>query len=834
MAGLLADLRHAVRVYRGTPVASGIAVVALAAAMAFVSAFLSMWNDLSLKSPAGFENGGRLVTIGQRGGYAAADNSTPLTAELVEGINQTVSSLEVAAGIASFPQVLHRDEIRTPVQAEAVTRNFAELGPQLQSGRLFEETDHRADAEPVVLLSHRFWQDEFDGRTDLIGETLRIAETGVDTSSLMAQLLGNADLPEPLAQDYRVVGILSPAMTGAFTDAIDIWLPYEQAVPFLYGNEDTGDDFELGTSRTMGGVRGGQAVPTRMRGVARLASGASAAAAGNELNARFEIEGQAFAQGIDLSGEEISFDLIDGVIRDIGVQRESRRQVRLFLVGTLLLVLVAACNISLFVLARASRRQRELGIRMSVGASTRRLARQLASEAGLMVLIATILGVLISLWLSAALRDLPFLAQAEWRSVSPFDWRVLALLVGIMLVLTLLVSLAPILGLARMGIGASSTLVTARAGWGQRLAGTAQVALTGIVSAVALAFAWHFFVYATADRGFDPANVLVVELDPARTTQPMIVEERARQLEVLIGLPGVDDASFASLVPGGVGIERFTIVQRESGNYVEFGQVYTDEHYLDVMGIRLLYGTNLDTSEPGPFLGNESYALGTYGRSDAAGEFTPSGLLVRGIVADVAFRHPAEAVPQMGINASRLGFYPLLLVKTALRPGALRSLLQERIDAGELEIGIAGIERLATIANRDLLPDRTRMAMTAVAALLVVVLAALGFYGTQRYLVTAGRREYAIRRAIGAGPRALVRLVLSRGLGLGLPGLVLGAVLGFIAVAWLRDGYVTSDVSAFAVGGIVTLVVAALVAAATLGPARQARDAMPAEMLREG
>jgi hypothetical protein len=207
--------------------------------------------------------------------------------------------------------------------------------------------------------------------------------------------------------------------------------------------------------------------------------------------------------------------------------------------------------------------------------------------------------------------------------------------------------------------------------------------------------------------------------------------------------------------------------------------VFTDEDYLDVMGITLLHGTNIHADEPGPFLGNESYALGTYGRSDASGEVTPSGLVVRGVVKDVAFEHPAEPIPQMGINASSLPFFPLLLVKTAASPAELRRLLQERIDTGELEIGIADIERLASVANRDLLPDRARMAMTAVSALLVVVLSAFGFYGTQRYLVTAGQREYAIRSAVGAGPSALGRLVLARGLSLGTPGLAVGSLLAF-------------------------------------------------------
>jgi ABC-type antimicrobial peptide transport system permease subunit len=115
----------------------------------------------------------------------------------------------------------------------------------------------------------------------------------------------------------------------------------------------------------------------------------------------------------------------------------------------------------------------------------------------------------------------------------------------------------------------------------------------------------------------------------------------------------------------------------------------------------------------------------------------------------------------------------------------------------------------------------------------VVLLATFGFYGTQRYLVTAGRREYAIRASLGAGPKALGGLVIRRGLTLGLPGLVLGALLAFIAVAWLRDDFVSREISPFAVTLAVVLGLVLLLAASSLGPARQARRTQPAPLLRE-
>ena len=836
MNGWCADLRHALSVYRGTPIATAVAVIALAAAMAFATAFLSMWNDLSLRPPEGFQNNGRLVTIGQDGGYDAVDSSTPLTLDIIEGIDETVSALQFAAGVASFPQLLYQDLDQTPIQAEAVTRRFSDLQPRLQLGRSFEERDHFSEAEPAVILSYRLWRDRFGERADVLGETIRISDVGFSAAANLPQ---GISLPELPGQDYRVVGVMSPRMTGTFVEA-DVWLPYEQAVPFLFGEPDSAPAFELqDPTQVIGLAANTDSSPTRMRGLAQLAAGASARAATDELNTRLNIEGQAVAFGLVLSGREIRFDVIDGIVRDIDVQRETERQVELFLAGTLLLVLVAACNISLFLIARASHRQRELGIRMAVGAPIRRLARQLASEAGLLIFAATVLGVLLSLWLSAALRELPFLQQAEWRNVSPFDWRVLGVLAGVILLLTLLVSLAPMLGLRRMGIGASSSRVTARAGLGQRLTGTVQIALTGIVGAIAIAFAWHLVFYATADRGFDAEDVLVVQLErtpatPQATTLEGVMLERDRKRDVIAGLPGVEDASFTTYTPGGAGELSYLAFNRD-GNTIAVTVVYVDEHYFDVLGISLAYGSNVDFIEAGgaAFVANEAYAIATFGRADVAGEVTSTGRVLNGVIGDVAFGHPAEAVSPMSFAPRPVGFYPLVLVKTSMSPGQLRALLQQKIDSGELELGLGEILPLADIANRDLRPDRVRAVFTATSAVLVVILAAFGFFEMQRYLVTAGQREYAIRSALGAGPRSLGRLVILRGAGLGLPGLIFGIVLAFLVVAWLRDGFLVSAVSPAGVSLAVVLLIVALILTSNFGPAQQARRSSPATLLRE-
>jgi ABC-type antimicrobial peptide transport system permease subunit len=135
--------------------------------------------------------------------------------------------------------------------------------------------------------------------------------------------------------------------------------------------------------------------------------------------------------------------------------------------------------------------------------------------------------------------------------------------------------------------------------------------------------------------------------------------------------------------------------------------------------------------------------------------------------------------------------------------------------------------------NELLAPDRARTFLTMMTTIIVIFLAAIGFYGTQRYLVAAGQHEYAIRAAVGAGPRRIGQLVLLRGLGLALPGTLFAAPLAFIVVGWLQGTYVFQGVSPAGVAACVVTALMAIVWLATIGPARRAMITQPAILLRQ-
>lgn len=201
---------------------------------------------------------------------------------------------------------------------------------------------------------------------------------------------------------------------------------------------------------------------------------------------------------------------------------------------------------------------------------------------------------------------------------------------------------------------------------------------------------------------------------------------------------------------------------------------------------------------------------------------------------DAQTSFPAAEVEPMafmtsGIDSTR----GLAVVASSMTPADLRQALQGLIDAGALELTIRDVSTLKALRSETIASDRARAILTFGAAALVVLLAAVGFYGTQGYLVAAGRREYAVRSSVGAGPRALGRLVLWHGLVLGLPGLVLSLPLALLVVAWLRDDYISRGTSPLAVSIAVAVGLGALVIAASLGPAGQARRTQPAPLLRE-
>jgi ABC-type antimicrobial peptide transport system permease subunit len=792
--------------------------------MAFVSTFLSFYVDLVLRPYPGFEQSSRIATIGQVVGLQVeGPGRIGIPHEIMERIAEEMSSVEAAASVGATNVLIgtERDQAAGAMVSEQF---FSGLRPRLALGRGFGAEDHAPDAEPVVVLSRRYWQQRFDSDPNIIGSFVEISRNPSNTYQGPPGSFASRAEPEQESARFRIVGVAADGVEEVAPFDPAVWLPLERVWSMFAGVSE--------------------ALPfyTAAGDYVRRKPGVSAANVAEELRVRY---GGAGAFRGQIPGSRL--DAIGGIVGDFGVQRAATRQLQLFLGTSILVALVAAANVSLFLLARAPGRSRELGIRMAVGAPLRRLARQLITEGALLVLVSTGLGLLVSIWLSLYLKGLAFLRDANWRDVTLLDWRVLGLCGVVMLVLTLLVSLAPVPGLWRIGIAASSREVAARASWPQRLAGTVQIAIAGTLGAAAIAFGWHLGALAFGDPGYKTANLFVVD-DAARVAgsrEEMLVE-LARRREAIESIPGVTAVAFGNPVPGARpgNIVPFPVQIPYPDDPVNSIEAYTgsvDEQFIDLLGLHLLYGRSPEPDEIGSVVVNQTLARAFWGRDDVVGErlprfgpLPPEGAQVVGVLQDLSYEHPSAAVPAyvfVAIGGQSYGMTTLVEAELSAKDLKVELAFLEAI--GEIEFEVGEVRPLELL-RLDMIPaDRARGYLTIASAIVVVFLAAVGFYGTQRFLVSAGRREYAIRASLGAGPRALRRLVFGRGLLLGLPGIIVGGLLAFIVVAYLRGDVVSRDIAPGLVAVCMLAGLVLLILAASVGPARHAGRTQPASLLRE-
>ncbi|HEX3838114.1 MAG TPA: ABC transporter permease [Steroidobacteraceae bacterium] len=817
MSGFFEDIRHAWRIYRHSPATSAFAVIALAVGMASIAATFSFLDDLVLRPHPGFPDGDRLVTISQTTGTEFGRLS-PLMLDRLAGM---MSSLEALSGVNETELTWRNHELVRQVHVELVTHGFSDgLKPSLHLGAHFGPHDHLPGAEPVVILSDRFWRERLAADPRIIGQTITLSG-GPQAVAIKPD--GTLEAPVDHTLGYRVIGVFSAGLVGTFRSDTDMWMPFEEAGPLFAST--------------------GKTLPRSpwLRVVGRLRSGATIGAARQELATRYHPADDPTV-GVRPNGR---LEVLRGVVTDIGKQKAVRNQVALLLSACALLVLVAAGNISLFMFSQAPRRRRELAVRMAVGAPPARLMRQLITEAGVLVAAAALLGLTLSTWFGVLLRGLPMLRDAEWRTVSVFDWRVLLVVVLAALLVTMLVSLSPVLGIQRSGIASTSRLASARPGVAQWCAESVQITIATILAGVAVAFIWYLIVLDGTDRGIHSSNVYVVDLlipNPERVftvKKEEVLIERQHVQEIISALPAVQNVSFGGGVPGLLTSYEARIPSKigDAREPIAAIVVSADTAYLKMLGIGLLRGDYAKAARSDSVVVNETFARRIWGRLDVTGEvFNLFGAQVQiaGVAKDAMYGHPAEKPAAIIFSPYiRISYEDRILIRSSAPAEQLRRQLQAKVDQGALKLDIRSIRRVDDVWSDVLAPDRARALLTTFLAVLVVALAAFGFYGTQRYLVGAGKREYAIRRSIGADPRSTRLLVLRRGLLLATPGLLFGIPLAFICLQWLREELISVAVPT---GGIVVLVAAAvavLLVAATLGPAQEAATSPLSSTLKD-
>ena len=814
----LQDLRFGSRILVKSPGVTVAVVLSLALGLGATTALFSLLNSLLFKALPVPEPG-RLIAL-QHGEGADLDDSFayPQFALLREEAKGAVDLFASSGG----SNRLRSGDVDRKIETQFVSGDyFRILGVQPFLGRLLEPGDdvRGSPSATVAVISYRLWQSAFHGDTSVVGRKVLIDSVpfiiaGVTPRNFFGlEVSSYTDLTLPLASE--------PALVPQFT-MLDCkgcyWL-------FVMGRLKPGlisSTAEAGVNVLWKNVRRAT-VPESMP---------------DRYMAGYFADHIAFAPGS--SGHS-------------SLRSRFTKPLYVLLAMSAVILLIACSNVANLLMARALARQRELAVRLSIGAQRGRLIRQLLTESALLA-AAGLLGSAAVYWLSVngLLRFLQKGGTTYYLDTSP-DLRMAAFVTGLALVTLCLFGLAPALRTTRWhlsgALAQSSPSVAARSSLG-RLVLCGQLALSFSLMVAAILLARSLYDLRTFHAGFRREHLLLISPD---TSSLLKDSAQLRYTEAaLVGirsLQGVRSASASVVVPmSGSSWQRdFTAVghvaRRESDYHCYENLVAPD--FFRTMGTRLLMGRDLteqdDQAGPRVAVVNESFVHRYWGEENPLGkrihEVDKKDLItVVGVVEDAKYRDFRKAAPPsvylpLRQTDSTMGWVPNLEVWTYGDPHSLIAPVRDLL-ARQLKDVSTTFQTFTELIDERLLYERLLTALSVSFGGLGILICAVGIYGVAAYSVSRRTAEIGVRMALGATPGAVMRLIFREQMVLVCAGLCGGAAGALLLTRFLRTwlfGVSPGDVPSLA-GSMLCL--AAITALATSIPARRAAGIEPLRALR--
>jgi predicted permease len=809
------DARHAVGGLRRTPAFTGVALLVLTLSIGATTAILSVVDAVILRGLP-FPASDRLVAVGELDAKDPA--SSPFNRTTPQTFLDWRERQDVFSGLAAIAYAeisLRRQGNALPenLRAQRITADFfSVLSTQPLLGRPFSREDEVEGNPKVALISYALWQRRFGGAPDVLG----------------------ADLPGQQVP-FRIVGVMPPGFSYpvdtyvlGVREPVDVWLPY------VFTAEDRVRGNEYGYNlHVVGRLREGVSVE---RAQARM----------SQIMATLAAETPRWYTERVTRVEPLHEFVTRGV----------RTWMVMLLAAVSFVLLIACVNLANLMLARATTRSRELGIRAALGGSRWDLSRLLLLESLILSLTGAALGTAVAWWGVELLRSL-IPAEVPRAATVAVDLRVLAT-TAILAVLTgIAFGMAPVLELSRPNVvgllGQSSRASTV----GLRLKAlrstlvVAEVALAGVLLVGSGLFLASFDRVTAVDLGLDPDDVLTVRVRVLEA--PADLEHAARRNRDLLtsalrrvrAIPGVEAASLAG---GGLPLRgdlrtfAFGIPGRELSRNEDIALNQISPDYFRALEVPLLRGrffadTDIEDAERVVILNQAAVARYFPGED-------PVGRVVRllgdrtvvGVVGDIRYDGPDSGwrtqafVP---LAQSRV-FGATLILRTTpgareVFPAVREALLSELPDTlpARIDEQTLGYYFDALVAQR-----RFNMMLIALFGLLGLTIASAGVYGVVAYVVSQRTREIGIRMALGALPSAILSSVIGGALLTVTVGIALG-LTGAWALAGLVRGFLFEvephDPRVYA-AALLVLLTAGL--AAALGPARRASGVDPQIALR--
>jgi predicted permease len=795
---LVQDVRYGLRMLRKSPGFTVVAVLTLALGIGANTAIFSLLNQvllqtLPVKSPR------QLVLLdapGPNSGSIHGDNA--FSYPMYRDIRDQNSVFSGALGLWGFDASLSYDRSTERVRGELVTGNYFDvLGVRPTLGRAFTPDDDINPAgHPLVMLSYSYWQRRFGGNRSILGQA-------VDVNSL------------PLT----IIGVAPPGFFGLEVgNATDIFVPMMMKAAMTPGWDGMNDRRDLWLNI-----------------FARLDPAQRPEQAEAAMNVLFHqiLEGEAQDPRIGSSFRE-RFVAKHLYLRDGSRGRSSLREhfatPLLVLMGFVAIVLLIVCaNIASLLMTRGAARQKEMAIRLALGAGRGRITRQLLVESILLACIGGGLGIVLALWVgSALLRMTPAQPQSLTFSASP-DAGVLIFTFAVSVFTGVLFGLIPAIQGTRQAVAQTLRSEATSVAGGRtharlrKVLVTAQVALSLLLLIGAGLFARSLYNLRTLDTGFKADHLLEFSIDPSLNgyddpREVVLFSQLQDRIKNLAGVKGVSAADIAPVSGDDnmstISVEGYQAKEQENMN-PNVNHIGAD--YFATLGVPLVMGREFTAADAkgAPKVGIINEKARDYwfhGENPLGRHFGFGGrrgnpdIEIVGVVKDTREHSLRDEIPRFvytpymqGTNIGQLSF----LIRTSRDPSALAPLVRQEIGNLDSSIPVFNIKTMDTQLDEALYTERMIAMLSVLFGGLAALLAAIGLYGVMSYNVARRTAEIGIRMALGASRGSAVWLVMREVVLMAGAGIVIAVPLALVLA-----GYVRSQLYGLAATDALTLILA--------------------------
>ena len=841
MDRLWQDVKYGVRSLRRTPVFTAAAILTLALGMGANTTIFTLLDAVLFK-PLPVPQPDELLTVYEHS-PDAAPNALPDTAggtgrylrfsyprfQLLQQALGANGSLAASTLSARFVGRMPRSPQAAAINTQLVSgRYFSTLGVQMERGRPLDDGDvQRDERSHVAVISDAYWRTAFGGSEQAIGQTILIKDVSL-----------------------TIVGIAPPGFVGVRTDSpADIWTPLTLQTPLGYAYNSSAYP---GADRLEPWLD--QDNISWLNIIARVdrATQPRAAAALETANAQgLQRLADSLPDPRERSSTVARTLVVAPFARGFSGLRARFSDALLALAAMVAVVLLVTCaNISNLLLARATGRSRETGIRLSLGATTLRLVGQHLVESLLLALAGGVSSVLAAYWISAVLARAVFGRTGDLPPVFALDWRVWIFSAVLSLGCALVFGLAPAIRAVsagrRNGIISNQRVSTSVAMTGMRPLVAAQLALSFAVIFAAVLLGRTLSYFARLDPGFNPGRLITAAIDPdtsgfRRDQIPALVDRVIAEVDAV---PGVVSTSVTTcaLMTNCTYSSGFAIEGTDRGD-IQVNNNWVSPKYFSTVGIPLLSGrdfTDRDTAQsPRVAIVSESIARRYFANTSPLGKrlgYEELNTEIVGVVRDVRLTlhsapnamiyFPTRQPPNF--TASPHGVAVRVAGDAGLAVPAIRSAIQRAAPS----LLIDGVTPMSAAVQRDVARERLVAYLAASFAFVALLLACIGLYGVLSYTVTRRTQEIGVRMALGARPADLTRMVIGDGSRMVLPGVATGILAAMMVgrlVTTLLAGVAGSDPIAMVTVAVALVVIALM---ASYVPARRASRIDPASALR--